>query len=291
MAAWRHTIEWVKVPPLGSLPWKVLERGAQVPPHSLIITAPYSTAVLRFPVAAFKQRFVDLVDGGRVLGFLRAGDQIELQIDPDTLFPVRLPPDALRKRDDLTAQAARVDGGVVFTPGTPQLARAYAALTAHNPPFSSRSENGAAPPVLAAQPVHLKKGLGVRGKDLASLSADQLRKLYLDSIEGVYVDAVIPGSPAHSVGMQSHDVIRTFNRKPVRSAEDLLRAIESAPEDQPVEVEVVRAIIDSQSTRTFIYSVRLGEFTGNAHVVPSPNPTALPGEALLSPSPSSAPAR
>lgn len=283
VAAWRHTVEWVKIPPLTSLDWRILKPGAKLSSDTLVITDAQSRAVLRIPATGFKPAFVALVGAGRVLGYQKADDRVELEIQPETLFPLRFPPDIVQPGANLEAVVARVDGVAVYSPERELIARSYAALTAHNPPYGPHSEE-ATVPRLAPQPVHVRKGLGVRGKDLAALGADARRSLYLDSPDGVYVDAVIPGSPADRVGMQAHDVIRRLGRASIRDSQDLMRALEAAPADTPVEIEVVRTIIDTSSTKKFVYKVTLGEFTGNANVVPSPNPTALPSDASSSPS-------
>lgn len=288
VAAWRHTVEWVKIPPLTSLDWRLLKAGAKLPSDTLVITDAQSRAILRIPATCFKPSFVALVGGGRVLGYQMADDQVELEIQPETLFPLRLPPDTVQPGATIEAVVARVDGVVVYSPDRDLIARSYAALTAHNPPYGPHSEE-AVVPTLAPQPVHVRKGLGVRGKDLAALGADARRNLFLDSQDGVYVDAVIPGSPADRVGMQAHDVIRRLGTAQIRDSRDLMRALEAVPADTPIEVEVVRTIIDKSATQKFVYKVTLGEFTGNANVVPSPNPTSLPADAASSSPASSQP--
>lgn len=275
VGCWQRTPEWVKVPPLNRLAWGVLRSGQELPAHSVIITDAGARVTLQIPATAFRSRFLSLVDESRVLGYQRAGDQIEIEVHPETLFPLRLPPDIVAPGARLRAVAVRVSGLSVRALGSDEVGRRYGALTPHNPPYPARTAD-AVTPALAPLPVHLKKGLGVRGKNLSSLSPDLLRKMYLDFNDGVYVDAVLPGSPADRVGMQAHDVIRRFGSVAVHDADDLVRAIEAAALDTPTEVEVVRTIIDSRSTRTFVYAVTLGEFTGNANTVASPNPTALP---------------
>lgn len=277
VAAWRHTVEWVKIPPLTSLDWRMLKTGLRLPTDTLLITDAQSRATLRIPAASFKASFIALVGGGRVLGYQLADDQVELEIHPETMFPLRLSPDAVQPGASIEAVVARVDGVVVYSPDRELCARSYGALMAHNPPYGPHNEE-ATVPTLAPQPVHVRKGLGVRGKDLAALGAEGRRNLFLDTPDGVYIDAVIPGSPADLVGIQAHDVIRRLGMARIRDARDLMRALEAAPPDTPVEIEVVRTIIDTSSTKKFVYKVSLGEFTGNANVVPSPNPTDLPAD-------------
>jgi serine protease Do len=60
------------------------------------------------------------------------------------------------------------------------------------------------------------------GLDLAELDLGMAKRLGLPlATQGVVVIEVFPGSPAEMAGLQSGDVIRAVNRKPIRSASDL----------------------------------------------------------------------
>jgi serine protease Do len=59
------------------------------------------------------------------------------------------------------------------------------------------------------------------GLDLADLDLGIAKKLGLPlAIQGAVVIEVFPGSPAEMAGLQSGDVIREVNRKPIHSASD-----------------------------------------------------------------------
>jgi serine protease Do len=59
------------------------------------------------------------------------------------------------------------------------------------------------------------------GLDLTNLNFGMAKRLGLPlSTQGVVVIEVLPGSPAEMAGLQSGDVIREVNRKPISSASD-----------------------------------------------------------------------
>jgi serine protease Do len=65
------------------------------------------------------------------------------------------------------------------------------------------------------------------GLDLAELDLGMARRLGLPlATQGVVVVEVFPGSPAEMAGLQSGDVIREVNRKPIRSASDFEAGLE-----------------------------------------------------------------
>jgi S1-C subfamily serine protease len=49
------------------------------------------------------------------------------------------------------------------------------------------------------------------------------------AVEGAYVGGVNSGSPAEAAGLKVGDVITSFDNKPIRSADDLARALASLP--------------------------------------------------------------
>jgi hypothetical protein len=246
----------------------------------VIITDRGAIVGLRIPLVRFKPSFVDLVRGQRVLGYQVVGDQMELEVQPDSLLPLRPQPDALIDDAEYTATVHEVKGLAIYTPDHDSVARNYTELEAHNPPYPQRQINATstrARPSLEPRPIHVKKGLGIRGKDFASLSDEERKQIFLDAPEGVYVTAVFPDSPADRAGIRTNDVIVKLGDVGIHNAADLMKAVEALPADKPVVVEYVRAIHDeSNRSKTFRNPVVLGEFSGNANLVPQPDPTHVP---------------
>lgn len=267
---WRYTTRYIKVPPLPRLKWHVLKDGARLPADSLLITDKGAQVVLHVPLVAFRPEFVELVRTGRVLNMRVFGDQLAIDVASETLYPVRAGKDMLAQDGVFNATADQVKGAVIYCSDRDALAR-YAALDAHNPPFP-KDPKDARSPELAEDAVHVKKGLGIRGKDLSELGTVALHSMHFNTNQGVYVDAVIPGTPASRSGMQPHDAIVRFNDQPIHDHNDLTKAVDAAPAGKPVNVEVMRFVIDAVEARSFKLSVSLGEFRGNANVVPPPPP-------------------
>ena len=69
------------------------------------------------------------------------------------------------------------------------------------------------------------KSLGLSVQDLTPEIAQGLG---LKNSTGVVVTQVEPESPAAEAGLQSGDVIREVNRKPVKNGDDLVRMLEKA---------------------------------------------------------------
>jgi serine protease Do len=72
------------------------------------------------------------------------------------------------------------------------------------------------------------------GIEAAPLTKDVADQLGIKSGEGVVVTQVEPGSPAAKGGLTIGTVILQANRKPIRSVEDLKKAIEAQPLDKGV---------------------------------------------------------
>ena len=70
------------------------------------------------------------------------------------------------------------------------------------------------------------KSLGIAVQDLTPEIAQGLG---LKKATGVVVTQVEPGSPAAEAGLQTGDVIREVNRKPVKNADDFGRKAEKVP--------------------------------------------------------------
>ncbi len=70
------------------------------------------------------------------------------------------------------------------------------------------------------------------GLGLADLTPDVRQQLQAgDALKGAVIEQVKPGSPADNAGLQSGDVITEVNRKPVQSASDVQKALESVAKD------------------------------------------------------------
>ncbi len=68
------------------------------------------------------------------------------------------------------------------------------------------------------------------GLGLADLTPDVRQQLQLnDNVTGAVIQRVVPGSSADNAGLQPGDVITEVNRKPVKSAADVQRALGDVP--------------------------------------------------------------
>jgi serine protease Do len=79
--------------------------------------------------------------------------------------------------------------------------------------------------VESAGPNPGRKSLGLGFQEL---TPDLARDLGVKQAGGVVVTQVEPGTPAAEAGLQSGDVIREVNRKPVKNAGDFMEKIEKA---------------------------------------------------------------
>jgi serine protease Do len=75
----------------------------------------------------------------------------------------------------------------------------------------------------AKTPSHKSLGITVQ-----NLTPEIAKNLGLEKDTGVVVTRVEPGSPAANSGLQTGDVIREVNRKPVKDVEDFVQKIEKA---------------------------------------------------------------
>jgi serine protease Do len=78
--------------------------------------------------------------------------------------------------------------------------------------------------VMTKTPAH-SKTLGV---SVQNLTPETAKRLGLKSETGVVVTRVESGSPAAEAGIQTGDIIREVNRKPVKNVEDLVQNLEQA---------------------------------------------------------------
>jgi serine protease Do len=79
--------------------------------------------------------------------------------------------------------------------------------------------------------------IGVRVRDLTS---DDLTSARLDSQAGVFVESVVPGTPAEKAGIKAGDVILEFDGERVRSVRGLTRLVSETPPQRTVKAVVVR---------------------------------------------------
>ena len=106
---------------------------------------------------------------------------------------------------------------------------------------------GFAIPINTAKPLIpqlVSKGVvtrGYLGVSIQSITPDLAKAMKLQDRKGALVSEVVSGSPADKAGVQSGDVIVTFNQKPVDSAHDLPAMVAATPVGQEVAVVVLRA--------------------------------------------------
>jgi serine protease Do len=78
------------------------------------------------------------------------------------------------------------------------------------------------------------------GITVRNLTPEMARRLRLNEQTGVVVTRVEPGSPAADAGIQAGDLIREVNRKPVKDANDMVKQIEQAKDQNSVLLLVQR---------------------------------------------------
>lgn len=109
---------------------------------------------------------------------------------------------------------------------------------------------------------------GALGVALHEVMAAEVVNLNLPGEYGAWVEAVAPGSPAASVGIEVNDVIVAFNSVRVESARALRRMVQETPAGREVELRLIR------QGRPMLVRVTLGEgvesLPGPAARVPRP---------------------
>jgi serine protease Do len=80
--------------------------------------------------------------------------------------------------------------------------------------------------------------IGVR---LDDVTADNVKTLKLEKVEGALVASVNPNSPAAKAGLRENDVIVLFDGERVRSASHLTRLVHETPAGREVQLSVMRA--------------------------------------------------
>ena len=82
-----------------------------------------------------------------------------------------------------------------------------------------------------------KKTLGI---SVQNLTPELARSLRVKDDTGVVVARVESGSPAAEAGIQTGDIIREVNRKPVKDTDDLVQQIEQAKDQNNILLRVQR---------------------------------------------------
>ena len=75
------------------------------------------------------------------------------------------------------------------------------------------------------------KSLGI---EVQNLTPEIARELGVKKDAGIVVTEVEQGSPAADAGIQSGDIIKQVNRKPVRNVEDFVQKVEKTPDKDSV---------------------------------------------------------
>jgi serine protease Do len=83
-----------------------------------------------------------------------------------------------------------------------------------------------------ADAAHQKGKIGIAVSDLDEQTRQQLN--VPESVKGVVVQQVRPGSPAEDAGLQPGDVIQEVNRKPAGDASQFTGTVHAAPADQDI---------------------------------------------------------
>ncbi len=112
---------------------------------------------------------------------------------------------------------------------------------------------------------------GYLGVTIQDINADLAAHFELKDRKGALVADVAPGSPAQKAGLQSGDVLLTFNGKPVTDSRHLKLTVATVPPGQKVKAEVLRdgdretveiAIAARPSDRALAQSGGRGNFGG-----------------------------
>jgi serine protease Do len=72
------------------------------------------------------------------------------------------------------------------------------------------------------------------GITVQNITPEIAKGLGLKKDKGVVVTGIEPGSPAANAGIQTGDVIREVNRKPVKDVEDFVQKIEKAKDQDNI---------------------------------------------------------
>ncbi|MCA1631889.1 MAG: PDZ domain-containing protein, partial [Acidobacteria bacterium] len=83
--------------------------------------------------------------------------------------------------------------------------------------------------------------------------------------EGLMLEAVLPGTPAHFAGLRDGDLIRRFDGKTINSEEDMRDTLRRTPIGKTVEVAYTR---DSTERTTMLKTIAAGDYDPKAFLPP-----------------------
>ncbi|MBI4851411.1 MAG: PDZ domain-containing protein [Acidobacteria bacterium] len=118
--------------------------------------------------------------------------------------------------------------------------------------FSASEAHRAATRVIDRQGNVPRAWLGISGSDVSKLTEDKILELKLTRHNGVYVNNVIPNSPAEVFGLRENDVILTLNNEFLESETQLSSFIALQPAGEALDIGVWR------SSQLYNYRVVLG---------------------------------
>lgn len=91
---------------------------------------------------------------------------------------------------------------------------------------------------------------GYLGVQTTEVTKDNFGKFGLRDVRGVAIEKVVEGSPAASAGLQSGDVVVSFNGEEVTSVRKLTRMVGEVDPDHQVRIGVIRAGSERELTAT-----------------------------------------
>ncbi|KAF0240400.1 MAG: degP1, partial [bacterium] len=106
--------------------------------------------------------------------------------------------------------------------------------------FSASEARRAATRVITRQGNVPRAWFGISGFDANRLNANKLEELRLNQPKGVYINSVIPSSPAEIFGLRENDVILTLNNEPLESESQLSSFIGLQPAGEALDIGVWR---------------------------------------------------
>lgn len=115
------------------------------------------------------------------------------------------------------------------------------------------------------------------GVSVMPLNPALVQQFGLSGVQGVMVVAVQPGSPAEQAGVRPHDVITTFNERPISDPRALRDRISQTPLGGKAELRVIR------ENKEITISTRVAEMPENNSLPAGPEPAPLPGEQQVEP--------
>jgi membrane-associated protease RseP (regulator of RpoE activity) len=87
---------------------------------------------------------------------------------------------------------------------------------------------------------NLQQNRGRLGVQIAPVTPELKQRYNLDVDNGVVVTDVTAQSPAAIAGIQAGDVVVAIGRAPINTVEELQRAVNTAPPNQPIDIRVKR---------------------------------------------------